>query len=608
MPREVINRIFKTKLALRIWLYTVIPTLTVLFFIGFSLNSYFNKYTLANSLNAAKNESAYVALSFSDTYKDIIKRLVLKTASTDFRTDLVKILNCKEEDYTRLNNDLQSLFTDYTQMNDLIESVMIARTDKNDRGDMFFNSYYFHIMSDIRDADLGFDLSKSKGITILPATSKPFRRQSDVVPIVISLKYDKAERMVLLSDSPKDTDAILYLFLSTTEIKKYLELYCKDAYQGTLYFVNSQGQNMSLSANMSGYPLVTDSTLTSYLENSILHNKEEIYRNENHIYINQIDNLDLYLVNIIPHTYFTVKSENMQTILLWIALISVLAITGSCFIISLQVTRPLKKLMFSVHAIEKNTYTGPADIRTKDEIGQLNQSIHSMNNTIQQQFTIIIEDEKEKYNAKMQLLTEQMNPHFLYNALEFINMEVIGNHPENASLMISSLGDYLRISLASGDNLLPISQEIKQVIAYVNIMSYRFRNNIQITTNVPDELLSCQIIKCILQPLVENSLKHGFHIGPSIISLLPIVDITMELNENHLILTVTDNGAGIDITKAREIMLNGKSHDSDDKHMGLHNIYQRLTAYYGDVRIDFTSVPFYENKVIITLPRECFLR
>lgn len=660
MPKEVIARIFKTKLALRIWLCTVIPTLTVLFFIGFSLNSYFNKYTLTNSLNSAENESAYVASSFTDTYKDIILRLVLKTASTDFRTSFIRLLNCSSSDYTKVNNDLQNLFTEYTQMNDLIETVMIARTDRKERETLFFYSHYFHLMKDVKTADLGYDFSKNTGITILPSAARPFNRSSEVVTLVIPLQYKTAERLVLIPENNEDADAYMYIFLNSTAIKNYLELYCKDTYQGTLYLVNSAGQNMSLpsvssvdrtaeeqglpsdssgkgTAEEQGLPSSIDElvkgeilassadeltadqrlassndemtesqSLTSTIQNAIGSNSNSIYRDSNHIYINQISDINLYLVNIIPHSFFTARSASTQTMLLWIALISVLVITGSCLIISRQVTGPLKKLMSSVHAIENSTYEGPAAIRTRDEVGQLNQSIYSMYNTIQQQFTIIKQDEKDKYNARMQLLTEQMNPHFLYNALEFINMEVLGHHPENASLMISSLGEYLRISLASGDSLLPISKEVKQVLAYINIMNYRFHNNIQVTTQISPELLSVNIIKCILQPLVENSLKHGFKIGSNIMSLLPVIDISMILDTKHLVLTVTDNGAGIDIPKATEIMQKGRLEGTAEKHLGLNNIYQRLMTHYEEVQIEFSSIPFYENKVIITLPAERF--
>jgi len=207
----------------------------------------------------------------------------------------------------------------------------------------------------------------------------------------------------------------------------------------------------------------------------------------------------------------------------------------------------------------------------------------------------------------MQLLSEQVNPHFLYNALEFINMEVYSRHIENAAGMISSLGDYLRSSLAYGENELLLSQEIDQVMAYIRIMNYRFHNSIQVSVQIPEELKKQKILKCILQPLVENSLKHGFQIGSNMgFPVSPMIDISILRSEGQLILTVTDNGAGINIEKAYQIMYNQQADDLPAKHFGLNNIYQRLKSYYKEVTVSFSSIPYFDNKVIIALPADYF--
>ncbi len=95
----------------------------------------------------------------------------------------------------------------------------------------------------------------------------------------------------------------------------------------------------------------------------------------------------------------------------------------------------------------------------------------------------------------------------------FINMEIFCGHHANASNMISNLGNYLRTGLAYGENLLTLSQELDHALSYINIMNYRFSHTIQVTVQIPDNLLNRPIVKCILQPLVENSLKHGFEVN-----------------------------------------------------------------------------------------------
>ncbi len=607
MSRGFIARIFKTKLAVKIWLYMVLPTLAILLFIDVSLSIYFNKYSISRSIHEANTETSYVASSFSETYTDILRRFVRKTSSSDFKTESKKLLYCNQSDYTEVNNALQNIFTDYTEMNNLIESALFARISDNQKSNLLFYSYNCRLKKDTLSLYLSLDLSKISGITVLPHTASPFSNQPEVIPIVIPLKYIAADNVVLIAESAESIDVMLFLYLSTTKVNNYLELYCNDRSQGTMYLVNSYGQNMSLPSNRAYADTANSKEQSAALASAIASDETYFQSNNNHFYTKQIGKLDLYLVNVIPYEVFASKSHNISIALFWTAIISVFIITCLSFMISIFVTKPLKKLMGFVLDIEMNVYSGKANITAKDEIGQLSSSIDSMYNTIQQQILSIKEEEKEIYNTKMQLLSEQINPHFLYNALEFINMEVYNNHTENVSSMISSLGDYLRISLAYGENQLLIMQELEQVKAYVNIMNFRFQHQIQVTAQIPENLLYQKILKSIMQPLVENSLKHGFKVGISNgFPISPMIDISITLDDNHLTLSISDNGAGIDIDKATQIMLNKHTDNSPDKHLGLNNIYERLTAFYGEVNIKFYSIPFFENKVIIVLPAHFF--
>lgn len=100
-------------------------------------------------------------------------------------------------------------------------------------------------------------------------------------------------------------------------------------------------------------------------------------------------------------------------------------------------------------------------------------------------------------------------------------MEVYNDRPDAASEMITNLGDYIRISLSAGNNQHTIESELEQVTAYVDIMSCRFSKSIGMVINVPDELRPRMILKSILQPLVENSLKHGFNISGGGVPIAP---------------------------------------------------------------------------------------
>lgn len=603
MLREIIERIFKTQLALKIWSYTFTLTLAVLFFIGIAFTSYFNVYIMTTSIDSAKSDTAYVADSFSDAYTDIMKQFVHISVASEFKSALKLVLNSTRKNYTQINNSMQDIFNEYSANNHLIKSAMIVRKSSAPSKTMFFYSYYSLMEKNIKEWDLGFSLSDITGITILPYSDRPFTNQNDAVPIVIPLNYSVADNKILIPEQTEDANFILYLFLDTEALDSFFKLYCNDNVQGTLFLVNSAGQNLSLTQNMPGHTLADSSDTAKLISAAIHQNKKYLVSGSNHFFITQIKDLDLYLVNIIPREMFTSKSDEFHIGLYWIALFSTFIITCLCLTISRLVTIPLKKLMSSVHDIEANRYTGMADIRTKDEIGQLNHSIDSLYNTIQQQFHEIKREEKEKYDAKIQVLAEQINPHFIYNTLEFINMEILNEHTENASDMIYSLGNYLRLSLAYANGMLTISQELDQIMVYVKIMNYRFNNSIHVMTQIAPELLDRKIIKSILQPLVENSIKHGFSLIMNYQAIiLPVINISFKIEDSWMVLTITDNGAGFHENEISMIMLEGSSDKDKRSHIGLNNVYQRLIAFYKEVDVTFSSIPFVENKICIKIP------
>ncbi len=604
MIKDILDRIFKTQLALKIWYYTFLVTLLVIFVIGIAANHFFERYIAANYVSSAEEETAYVADSLSDNYKDIMRRFVKISVGEDFTASVPKILNGQKEDYTRINNAMQDIFNKYTDMNQLITSAMIANKSGSSPTS-FFYSYYTQMDKAITGWDLGFPIQDISGVTILPFSSKPYTNQKTSVPVVIPLNYTTSDGFVLIADSIDSADFVLYLFLGTAEINSFLQLYCNDSMEGTLMLVNETGENISLTPEDKGFSLIQNESVQKSILQSISDQTGYLKADSDYIFTYPVDTMGLYLVNVIPQSLFAAETSQFHVDILWLGLFSILIITCLSLFVSKVVTRPLKKLMHSVNNIENGTYERIAEINSKDEIGQLNHSIDSMYNTIQQQFLAIKKEEAEKYEAKIQVLNEQINPHFIYNALEFINMEIMNENTDNASGMVASLGNYLRSSLAANDMIF-IDQELEQIMVYVHIMNYRFNNSIQVNTYVDDRLFNSRILKNILQPMVENSIKYGFSLMVNYCnSVAPLIFISFVVQDEWMVLTVTDNGSGFDPNEVRKSMVEG-SKDEKRKHIGLHNIYERLTAFYKTVELEFSSIPFVETSITIKLPVSLF--
>ncbi len=604
MIKEVIDRIFKTQLALKIWYYTFLVTLLVILAVGVVANHFFEGYISAKYIASADGETSYVAESLSENYYSIMQRFVKITVGADFVSSISSLLGSRGENYTRINNSMQEIFNEYKDMSPLITSAMIV-TKQEDVPSTFYYSYYTRMDKSIHDWSLGFSLQDMHGITILPGSTMPYTNQKASIPVAIPMTYSTATNFVLIADSVDLTDFMLYLFMGTEEVSDFLKLYCNDNTEGILYLVNKNGDNLSLTSADKSYETVSQDYIKQAVGQAVSSNTRYLRTENDHLFVYPVASMDLYLVNIIPHSLFVAQTSEFHVDILWLGVFSLLIITCLSLFVSKLVTRPLKILMRSVNNIEDGTYEKIAEIRSHDEIGQLNRSIDSMYNTIQQQFLAIKKEEAEKYEAKIQVLNEQINPHFIYNALEFINMEIMNENTDNASGMVTNLGNYLRSSLAADDMIL-IFQELEQIRVYLHIMNYRFNNSIKLSTFVDEPLKNCKILKNILQPLVENSIKYGFQLMMNYYnSVVPLIAITFTIDGDWMVMTISDNGSGFDPASMRETMLLG-SNDKKRKHIGLHNIYERLTAFYKTVELDFTSIPFVENTIVIRIPCQFF--
>jgi sensor histidine kinase YesM len=168
--------------------------------------------------------------------------------------------------------------------------------------------------------------------------------------------------------------------------------------------------------------------------------------------------------------------------------------------------------------------------------------------------------------ARLELLTRQLQPHFLFNALNTIAGLVRKKENEEAIKAIDSLGNLLRMCIEQNARVtIPLEEELKLIKHYTLIESIRFRGKLNIDTNVGKDALSVPVPMLILQPIVENAIKHGI----SKIGTVGQVLIDVKKLQDTLLITIEDNGPGID------------SH-ATQAGVGLKNTRERLRNLYPD--------------------------
>ncbi|HLW79696.1 MAG TPA: histidine kinase [Terriglobia bacterium] len=189
------------------------------------------------------------------------------------------------------------------------------------------------------------------------------------------------------------------------------------------------------------------------------------------------------------------------------------------------------------------------------------------------------EQERLLMEARMEALVSQINPHFLFNTLNTVS-SLIRFDPDTARTVLLKLSNILRRRLKSQTHFLPLKQELDFIDDYLDIEVVRFgRDKLQVCKEIDPEALDVFVPSMILQPLVENALRHG--LGPKIEG--GTLTLRVSRTKGRLVVEVADDGVGIPEAKRHEIYESG---------IGISNVRERLKVLYGQLsslRID--SVP-----------------
>ena len=210
------------------------------------------------------------------------------------------------------------------------------------------------------------------------------------------------------------------------------------------------------------------------------------------------------------------------------------------------------------------------------ELHELTESLNSMAGRLQD---LIDENRREQENLKkseLRALQAQINPHFLYNTLDAIVWLAEAGQTREVIHITRALSDFFRISLSQGKDWIPLSEEIKHLTGYLTIQKIRYRDILDYQIDIPDELGSCQVLKLLLQPLVENAIYHGIKHRRG----RGLVKVTGRMEGAWLILQVQDNGAGMSPERLMQVRDGLCGDGGESAGYGLFNVNKRIQLYY----------------------------
>ena len=197
--------------------------------------------------------------------------------------------------------------------------------------------------------------------------------------------------------------------------------------------------------------------------------------------------------------------------------------------------------------------------------------------------------------AEFTVLQSQINPHFFFNSLSTI-AAFCREKPEQARELLLALSDYFRRTLNTGEFMIPLQEELEFVEAYLLLEKARFEDKLQVTIDVPSTV-SCVVPRLILQPIVENAVKHGIKNSKGQVEIF----ITAKTNTDTTIITVQDNGPGISATVIERLRDNTLAVNQS---IGLSNVHNRLISIYGKTNgLEIQTSPQTGTSVSLTIPQ-----
>ena len=333
--------------------------------------------------------------------------------------------------------------------------------------------------------------------------------------------------------------------------------------------------------------------------NFLLKDVKNIYENSDHqgvletdgtvwnAYVVKITDLDWYLVQCMPKKSFTFNStKNILPFCFWVLMIFVFLLFGGMQLIS-RITKPISEFSNALNQVTLHKKQKPRHIQLSEdvpeEISTMVSGYNDLVSRIEENIILAYKNEISQKKTELQMLQYQINPHFLYNTLNIVSALAKLNGIKEISEISESLSHIFHYNVKGG-NIVQLKMELENLQCYVKIQSLRFPGKFDVIYNVDEEMLTCEMLKFILQPLMENAIEHG---------VIPCkkrgrIELTGKISSDHIAeISICDNGNGInDETlqmlrqELKKDLKQGINHSSSG--IGLINVHQRIKNYYGE--------------------------
>ncbi|MGD6831776.1 cache domain-containing sensor histidine kinase [Sutcliffiella halmapala] len=306
------------------------------------------------------------------------------------------------------------------------------------------------------------------------------------------------------------------------------------------------------------------------------------------------------LVKRVPYTTLYENAFTVTKINILFGVLGLSLVILATLFVSFKITSPIRVLLQNIQQVNEGNMKVQFESLGHDEIGILGsrfkQMMEKINHLINREYKLEIENK----NNQLKVLQSQLNPHFLYNALQSIGTLALKNNVPQIYTLITHLSKIMRYGMNMEEDMVPLKKEINYIKAFLLLQKERFGDHLDYMIDVEEDALQVHVPKMILQPIIENYFKHGFDIREGV----GRITVEGKVEEGMLLLDVVDNGVGVTDERLQEIYRHFQAGNREAReevtNIGLKNIYARLQLYY-DGAASLQLVNHHEGGLVVCL-------
>ena len=526
-----LKRTMKNSMLLQLFFYYIIGNLLFVLFLS-SIFYYTSKYIIMNKEIEYTNENVISTSRYITLYADKLKNIInLLSVDADVRNFLI---SGNEDSKKSIEKMIYSILDSNKGIKNITvigKNGNIVSSDKNNdmkiSENMMKEKWY---VDAINNSDMPVFNPSRKNSTSSMNSALWF------LSISRDIKNSKGENLgVIVFDIKYE---ILERYLNSISFGKQIDNIIVDKNNNIIYYKD----------------------VKCFADKKCLAKFSEKNKNKDtYLYETQIENTNWNLRSLANTNDLVTLKKNFSHIVIIIFLVSLAFSSIITFIVITKILRPLIKLENHMQNFENNLREFHLSEKTGYEVQNL-----------VEHFNVMVEKIKYLREYEIKALHSQINPHFLYNTLDTIIWMAEFEDNEKVISITKSLANYFRLSLSNGHEKIPLKDEIMHTKEYLFIQKQRYEDKLSYLFNIEDEsLLSIEVPKIIIQPIVENSIYHGI----KNLSGNGIITIDVYRENSAINILIKDNGIGFE--KAKQFK------KSKTGGVGIKNVDKRIKFYYG---------------------------